>query len=118
MAEPQPSTVKEGAADPHAPTSTAEDRKAAAALSTLDAQEGTDNGEKKEVDSKALDKAMKGLGVKSSEQGEKKSVKIEASDVTLLVNELEVSKQKATELLRAHHGDAVKAMTAFVMTPP
>jgi len=34
------------------------------------------------------------------------------------VNELEVSKQKATELLRAHDGNAVKAMTAFVMTAP
>jgi len=85
MAEPQPSAVKEGTADPHAPTGTAEDRKAAAALSTLDAQEGGDNGEKKEVDSKALDQAMKGLSVKESKQGEKKSVKIEASDVTLLV---------------------------------
>ena len=36
----------------------------------------------------------------------------------LKVNELEVSKQKATELLRSHDGNAVKAMTAFVMTAP
>jgi hypothetical protein len=85
MAEPQPSSVHEGAADPHAPTSTAEDRKAAAALSTLDAQE--DTSEKKEVDTKALDKAMKGLGVqdKKGEESVKKVVKVEAADVNLLV---------------------------------
>lgn len=85
MAEPQPSGVQEGAADPHAPTSTVEDRKAAAALSTLDAQE--ENGAKKEVDGKALDKAMKGLSVddKKKEEEKRKAVKVEISDVNLLV---------------------------------
>jgi hypothetical protein len=88
MAEPQPSTVHEGAADPHAPTSTASDRAAAAALSTLDtAPESENNGAKKEVDGKALDKAMQGLNVKDNkdEEEKKKNVKIEAGDVTLLV---------------------------------
>jgi len=85
MAEPQPSTVQEGAADPHAPTGTADDRKAAAALSTLDAPQEGENGPKKEVDGKALDKAMKGLNVKDKKEGEKKNVKIEAADVNLLV---------------------------------
>lgn len=84
MAEPQPSTVQEGAADPHAPTGTADDREAAAALSTLDAQE--DSGLKKEVDSKALDKAMKGLNVIDAKAEEKKrNVKVEPADVNLLV---------------------------------
>jgi hypothetical protein len=83
MAEPQPSTVQEGAANPHAPTSTPSDRAAAAALSTLDAQE--DNGVKKEVDGKALDKAMKGLNVKDAKSEEKKNVKVEPADVNLLV---------------------------------
>jgi NACalpha-BTF3-like transcription factor len=36
----------------------------------------------------------------------------------LQVAELEVSKQKATELLRANDGDAVKAMKAFVTERP
>jgi len=85
MAEPQPSAVHEGAADPHAPTSTAEDRKAAAALSTLDTQD--DAGEKKEIDTKALDKAMKGLDVKDKKGEEKKVVKVEPADVNLLVRE-------------------------------
>jgi hypothetical protein len=83
MAEPQPTTVQEGAADPHAPTGTADDRKAAAALSALDAQE--DSGVKKEVDSKALDKAMKRLSVKDTKREEKKNVKVEPADVNLLV---------------------------------
>jgi hypothetical protein len=83
MAEPQPPDVHEGAADPPAPTSTAEDRKAAAALSTLDTQD--EAAEKKDVDSKALNKAMKGLGVKDGKGDEKKTVKVEAADVTLLV---------------------------------
>ncbi|KAI4692602.1 hypothetical protein J4E81_007018 [Alternaria sp. BMP 2799] len=118
MAEPQPSTVQEGAADPHAPTGTADDRKAAAALSTLDAPQEGENGAKKEVDGKALDKAMKGLNVKDKKEGEKKNVKIEAADLDEQVSELELTKPKATELLRAHDGNAVKAMTAFVMTAP
>jgi hypothetical protein len=93
MAEPQPSSVQEGAADPHAPTGTADDRKAAAALSTLDAPQEGDNGSK-EVDGKALDKAMKGLNVKDKKEGEKKNVKIEAADVTLLVR---VSQKRRTK---------------------
>jgi len=31
------------------------------------------------------------------------------------VDELELSKGKATDLLKAHEGDAVKAMRAFVL---
>jgi hypothetical protein len=34
------------------------------------------------------------------------------------VAELEVSKQKATEMLRAHDGNAVQAMTAYVTASP
>ena len=85
MAEPQPSTVSEGAADPHSPTSTAEDRKTAAALSTLDAQD--EAGEKKDVNSKALHKAMEGLSVKDKKKVDK-AAKVEAGDVALLVRGL------------------------------
>lgn len=129
MAEPQPPAVQEGAAEPHAPTGTADDRKAAAALSTLDAQD--DGGVTKEVDGKALDKAVKGLSIKDTKADEKKNVKVELADVNLLVcasmeqvllitddtqiKELELSKQTATDLLKAYDGSAVKAMTAYVM---
>ncbi|KAJ8107384.1 hypothetical protein OPT61_g8907 [Boeremia exigua] len=116
MAEPQPPAVQEGAAEPHAPTGTADDRKAAAALSTLDAQDDGGSGVKTEVDGKALDKAMKELNVKDAKtQEKKKNVKVEPADVNLLIRELDLSKQKATDLLKAYEGSAVKAMTAFVM---
>ncbi|KAF2787829.1 hypothetical protein K505DRAFT_316012 [Melanomma pulvis-pyrius CBS 109.77] len=113
--EPQPADIQEGVSDPHAPTGTAEDRKAAAALSSLDAHDEEASG-KKNVDSKALGEAMKNLTVdgKGTVEEKKKTVKVDAQDVVLLVAELELSKPKATELLRAHDGDAVKAMTAFV----
>ncbi|KAF9698727.1 hypothetical protein EKO04_002973 [Ascochyta lentis] len=112
MAEPQPSAVHEGAADPHAPTSTADDRKAAAVLSALDAQE--ESGVKKGQDGKALDQAMKKLRVKDTAGEEKKNIKVEPADVNLLVSQLDLSKQRATELLKAYDGSTVKAMTAFV----
>ncbi|KAF2476459.1 uncharacterized protein BDR25DRAFT_252467 [Lindgomyces ingoldianus] len=116
--EPQPSTIQEGVPDASAPTGTAEDRKAAAALSALDAHDD-EAGQKKDVDTKALGEAMKELKVdegkgKTEMAEKKKAVKVEAADVTLLVSELELSKVKVTELLRAHDGDAVKAMIAFV----
>ncbi|EMD90013.1 hypothetical protein COCC4DRAFT_68182 [Bipolaris maydis ATCC 48331] len=103
MAEPQPSTIHEGASTP-----------------ALDDTSSTpSNGTKKEVDGKALDKAMKGLSVKDkAEEEKKKNVKIEAGDVAVLVSELEITKAKATELLRANEGDAVKALVAFVTAAP
>ena len=33
------------------------------------------------------------------------------------MDQLDMSKAKATDLLRTHDGDALKAMTAFVMAP-
>ncbi|EUC47840.1 hypothetical protein COCMIDRAFT_88820 [Bipolaris oryzae ATCC 44560] len=103
MAEPQPPTIHEGASTP--------------ALN--DAASTPTNGAKKEVDGKALDKAMKGLSVKDKAEDEKKkNVKIDAGDVVVLVSELEITKAKATELLRANEGDAVKALVAFVTAAP
>ncbi|OCK85178.1 hypothetical protein K432DRAFT_287397 [Lepidopterella palustris CBS 459.81] len=119
MAEPQPDSVHEGASTPPAPTGTAEDRKAAAALSSLDAHDD-ESSTKKDVDAEALGQAMKNLGVGDKKEHEgnkvvpKKAVKIDAGDVSLLIEQLELTKVKATELLKANDGDAVKAMTAFV----
>jgi hypothetical protein len=94
--EPQPSNIQEGASDAPAPTGSAEDRKAAAALSTLDAQGDEDSG-KKEVDTKAMENAMKNLNVKDQKDGEaqKKAIKIEAGDVNLLVC-LQITKAKSS----------------------
>ncbi|MCJ1304710.1 hypothetical protein MMC08_007523 [Hypocenomyce scalaris] len=132
MAEPQPPQVREGAdVDDETPAvpASAEDRKAAAALSSLDARPEDDEGtsEKTQLDQEALGKAMSRLELVSkgkegdrgkSKEGEvekkKPVVKVDQADVVLLIEQLELSKPKATELLRAHEGNAVKAMRAFI----
>lgn len=127
--EPQPATVQEGADPPDVLPANAEDRKAAAAMSSLDVK--TDDAPaapKKEVDAKALAEAMKYLSVGQTDGGAAKKteakkkeaepakplVKVDQADVALLVEQLDLSKGRATELLRAHEADAGKAMSAWV----
>lgn len=102
MAEPQPSTVNEGMDNEDAPLPTnPEDRKAAAAMSSLDAR-GDDEPASKSVhvDQEALGKAISRLEVssgkgKASDEGKvkakeveekKKAVKVDQADVMLLVS--------------------------------
>lgn len=95
MAEPQPSNVTEGADAPDVLPANAEDRKAAQALSSLDAKGDDNAGPKKEVDTKALGEAMRnlelaqkpaaGTSVAKKEEAPKKLVKVDAADVNLLV---------------------------------
>ncbi|CAN8101400.1 unnamed protein product [Discula destructiva] len=94
----------------------AEDRKAAAALSKLDARGDDDVAAgSSSVDQEGLSKAMNKLSVaKTADKTALSKVKVDAADVALLVDELDLAKPKATELLKQHDGDAVKAMTAFV----
>ncbi|KAI9807956.1 MAG: hypothetical protein M1825_005262 [Sarcosagium campestre] len=124
MAEPQPPTVHEGAEvedeTPSLPKS-AEDRKAAAALSSITATQDDDTTQPaREVDQEALGKAMKNLDVSGTSaavdgaEKKKKAVKVDQADVSLLVDELDLPKTKATDLLKSHDGDAIKAMEAFV----
>ncbi|KAL2040215.1 hypothetical protein N7G274_007118 [Stereocaulon virgatum] len=137
MAEPQPSSVQEGM-DPEGPLppASAEDRKAAAAMSSLETRGGDEEAEakksnNKQIDQEALGKAISRLEQtdkagkvapgdttkkeKEKEEREKRAkVKVDQADVSLLVEELDLTKGKATELLKAHEGDAVKAMRAFV----
>jgi hypothetical protein len=103
MAEPQPSTIHEGAETPPAPAGGAAASEAAA-LSSLDNKtiSGSDSAPKKEVDMKALNDAMKALG---SGDGNKKAatagnvkkeepaklIKVEAADVSLLVSSFSLS---------------------------
>ncbi|CAG8888269.1 unnamed protein product [Penicillium egyptiacum] len=113
--------------------SNAEDRKAAAALSSLNtneiATEGASAGAPLTANQEALGRAMSRLeiaagqdsgnqktveGPKTDEVLNKKTVKVAPADVTLLVDHLDLNKIKATELLKAHDGDATKAMKAFV----
>ncbi|PBP18184.1 hypothetical protein BUE80_DR010727 [Diplocarpon rosae] len=128
MAEAQPSTIVEGATtgdvDDEIPftAKSAEDRKAAAALSSLDAREDESAG--KDVDAEAVKKAMERLGgaeatnknVKKADEEKviKKAVKVDQADVTLLIDELELTKTKATDLLKAHEGSAERALRAYI----
>lgn len=96
--EPQPSNIQEGA-DLEPVPANAEDRKAAQALSALDAKGDEDASQpKKEVEIKALGEAMKNLEfaqggaskkpaseTKKEQEAPKKLVKVDAADVTLLV---------------------------------
>ncbi|SMR42199.1 unnamed protein product [Zymoseptoria tritici ST99CH_1E4] len=127
MAEPQPSNVTEGADPTDVIPATAEDRKAAQAMSSLDAKGDDNAAPKKEVDLKALEKAMKdfeinqkpktsstgGTAVKK-EEAPKKIVKVDPADVALLIDQLDLNKAKATELLREHDADVLKAMRTWV----
>lgn len=86
--ERQPSAIKEGDQAPEAVPAAAEDRKAAAALDSLDARGQDDGSTKTKADSDALDNAMQKLdvGAKKTEAAEKsKVVKVELADVNLLV---------------------------------
>ncbi|EGR48232.1 uncharacterized protein TRIREDRAFT_107793 [Trichoderma reesei QM6a] len=107
---------------PPSQTGTAEDRKAASALSNLDAPSSVDEASSSStstpanVDHEAVSKAISSkpaaTGAASAAAAAKKSVKVDAADVALLVDQLEVSKAKATELLKAYDGDAVAALRA------
>ena len=108
MAEPQPSTVHEGAdpdaaeasENPSVPAS-AEDRKAAAALSSLETHGGVEDEDssrrKLNIDADALGKAMRNLEIVAGENKTKvkgkeeikkeevKKVKVDPKDVSLVV---------------------------------
>ena len=102
MAEPdQPPSIQEGMPiDPEEETPSlpadAEGRKAAAALSSLDAHnDPDDSAQKTHADTEALGKAMSQLAMTGGEKAAakdqkkeaevKKKVKVEAGDITLLV---------------------------------
>ncbi|TLD34017.1 hypothetical protein PspLS_01469, partial [Pyricularia sp. CBS 133598] len=91
----------------------AEDRKAAAAMAALDARD--EDAANKNVDQEAVSKAMSQLKTDANVKKDvKKAVKVDAADVALLVDQLELTKPKATELLKQHDGNAVTAMRAYI----
>ncbi|KAM0255659.1 hypothetical protein ACHAQJ_005502 [Trichoderma viride] len=104
----------------------AEDRKAASALAALDTPTDASATSNSNVNSEAVSKAMLELGGDQATKKKpaassssttaaavKKTVKADPADVALVVDELEVPKAKATELLKAHDGDAVAALRAW-----
>jgi len=98
--EPQPPNIQEGADAPDVLPANAEDRKAAQAMSSLDAKPDEDAAPKKEIDVKALNAAMKSLGggqekkaggaaaAKKEQEAPKKVVKVDQADVALLVSSM------------------------------
>lgn len=133
MADQQPPNIVEGATtgdvedEIETTAKSAEDRKAAAAMSSLDSKPDEDSASTKNVDQAAIQKAMdrltsggkaNGTTKKPDEKREpvkKPVVKVVPSDVALLVEELEMSKAQATEFLRAHEGDLSQSLKAYVM---
>ncbi|CAI7626466.1 unnamed protein product [Penicillium crustosum] len=133
MSDPIPSATADPNIAENPLSSNAEDRKAAAALSSLStneiATEGASIGAPVNAKQEALGRAMSRLEItarqgtdnrttvevlKTDEAVKKKTVKVAPADVTLLVDQLDLNKSKATELLKAHDGDAIKAMKAFI----
>lgn len=137
MAEPIPSANDNE--ETQQPTN-AEDRKAAAVLDALNANDmSQENGETSGTkqpgsqDQDALMKAMgrleavAGSGNKSSKKVDekkeaakkeaevRKKIKVSNEDVQFLVGELDLSKAKATELLRAHDGSLDAVVKGFVV---
>jgi hypothetical protein len=97
MAEPQPPNVQEGADQPDVLPASAEDRKAARAMSSLDARGDEEtSAPKKEADLKALGEALKSLDMSQAqskrtesakkEEAPKKLIKVDQADVSLLVS--------------------------------
>ncbi|KAJ3474579.1 hypothetical protein NLG97_g9780 [Lecanicillium saksenae] len=113
QSSPTTAVKEEDMADEQPPVpANAEDRKAASALANLDSNDDAAASSSAPVDLAAINKATKGAAAAAKDAY--KNVKVEAADVALLVDELELPKPKATELLKRHEGDAVKAMRAYV----
>ncbi|KAL3473541.1 hypothetical protein BJX99DRAFT_233362 [Aspergillus californicus] len=94
------------------PRSAADQEALGKAMSRLEMAAGHKGSAKKGKNGNGNGGATAGVdGVKNVK---KPAVKVSAEDVGLLVNELDLSKVKATELLRAHEGNANKAITAFI----
>ena len=99
MAEPQPSQVREGAdVDDETPAvpASAEDRKAAAALSSLNARGEDDEGTNKKpnLDQEALGKAMSRLELaskgKENDKGKNKEGEVEKKKPVVKVDQADV----------------------------
>ncbi|KAF9885824.1 hypothetical protein FE257_012296 [Aspergillus nanangensis] len=138
MSDSIPSAVPDPDAVEHVPAN-AEDRKAAAALSALNpnviaSDSGSGAKQPSSADQEALGKAMSRLEIaagqdsskkqtipaaqKEAEVVRKKAVKVTSEDINLLVEQLDLTKIKATELLKLHDGDAKKALIAFITPTP
>ncbi|KAJ5935303.1 hypothetical protein N7466_004850 [Penicillium verhagenii] len=133
MSDPIPSASAEHEAQGTQVPANAEDRKAAAALSSLHTNEigatASPTRGPSSADQEALGRAMSRLEIASGHGADKKysgeslsngvdqkkkAVKISAADVTFLADQLDLNKSQATELLKASEGDVTLALRAFL----
>ncbi|BDD61283.1 hypothetical protein MPDQ_000379 [Monascus purpureus] len=103
------------------PPKSKEDQKAAAALESLNTVTTDMSGDQpgavassSSTDREVLGEAMSRLEISGGQDGKKATVKVAAEDVGLLVDQLDLNKIKATELLKANEGDVQKAIKAFI----
>ncbi|KAK6347298.1 hypothetical protein TWF696_007370 [Orbilia brochopaga] len=106
----------------------AEDAKTLKALSNLDTHSSLEDSTptaSANTNAEALDKATAGLsslsagaGKTAEAAGKKVVVKVSADDVAVIVEEMEVTKAKATELLRANGADLAKTLKAMIVPTP
>jgi hypothetical protein len=89
----QPADIVEGATaggdvddEVQSTAKSAEDRKAAAALSKLDTRGDDDGAQANQVDQEAVKNAMNALGGSTDKKEIKKIVKVDVADVNLLVS--------------------------------
>ncbi|CAG9986959.1 unnamed protein product [Clonostachys byssicola] len=114
MADQQP-TPADTEDERNTAAKSAEDRKAASALANLDSSASSSSAAPAAaVDHEAVTKAMKNLGGLGSGSGTRRNVKVDPADVALLVDQLDMTRPRATEFLKSHDGDAVTAMRAYV----
>ncbi|KAK6508622.1 hypothetical protein TWF506_010703 [Arthrobotrys conoides] len=118
MSDPTPDTED----IPQKPTN-AEDAKTLKALSNLDTHSSLDDSStptasSNSANAEALAAGLSSLSVgtgKTADAGVKKVVvKVAAEDVAVIVENMEVSKVKATELLRANGADLKKTLKAMI----
>ncbi|KAL2885842.1 hypothetical protein HOO65_070304 [Ceratocystis lukuohia] len=114
MSEKPINTVDADEESQNSAAKSAEDRKAASAMAALDINGTDDSNGANAVDQDAMNKAIKGLSKSGAAKTAAKAVKVDQADVLLLTEQLELNKLKATELLKQHDGNAVKAMVAFI----
>ncbi|CAH0056751.1 unnamed protein product [Clonostachys solani] len=112
MADQQP-TPADTEDERNTAAKSAEDRKAASALANLD-ESASSPSAAPAVDHEAVTKAMKNLGGLGGGPGTRRNVKVDPADVALLVDQLDMTRPRATEFLKSHDGDAVTAMRAYV----
>ncbi|RAL16013.1 huntingtin-interacting protein K [Aspergillus homomorphus CBS 101889] len=94
-------------------TSAADQEALGKAMSRLEIAAGLNAGKKRAGTATATATDTQ-RGKEGGEVVKKKAVKVSAEDVNLLVDQLDLNKLKATELLKAHDGSVVRAIKAFI----